>query len=121
MKFIYKKKYGPYRPLSIPSEPWNNVSMDFMMQLLEWNGMDVILVVVNQFSKLAKIVPTNMIIMNFNSMKLLFDMWVRHHRIPQYGCHFGSSQLIFQVGKNHFNKHDHNNFIKNMLIQHKGM
>jgi hypothetical protein len=99
MKFIYKNIYGLYRPLLIPSEPWNNVSMDFMMQLLEWNGMDVILVVINQFSKLAKIVPTNMIITNFNSLKLLFDMWVRHHRMLQYGCHVGSNQLIFQVGK----------------------
>ncbi len=38
MKSIYKKKYGLYRPLLIPSEPWNRVSMYFMMQLLEWNG-----------------------------------------------------------------------------------
>lgn len=28
-------------------EPWENISMDFMTQLLEWNGMDVILTVAN--------------------------------------------------------------------------
>jgi hypothetical protein len=45
-KFIYKK-FGLYRPLWILNEPWENVSMDFMIQLLKWNGMNVILVVVN--------------------------------------------------------------------------
>jgi hypothetical protein len=47
MKSIYEKKYGLYRPLSIPNEPWENVSMDFMTQIFKWNGMDVILVVVD--------------------------------------------------------------------------
>jgi hypothetical protein len=47
MKSIYEKKYGLYRPLPIPNEPWENVSMDFMTQLFKWNGMDVILVVVD--------------------------------------------------------------------------
>jgi hypothetical protein len=32
--------------------PWT-----FMTQLFKWNGMDVILMVVDQFSKLAKMVP----------------------------------------------------------------
>jgi len=70
MKSIYLLKKGLYKPLLIPNEPWNSVSMDFMMQLFEWNGMDVILVIVNWLSKLAKIIPTNMIIMNFDSTKM---------------------------------------------------
>ncbi len=63
------------------SEPWENVSMDFMTQLPEWNGMDAILVVVNRFSKLAKMAPTKTII-TFNLAKLFFNMWVRHHGMP---------------------------------------
>jgi len=39
-KSIYKKKYKLYEPLLIPSEPWENVSMDFMIQLPKWNGME---------------------------------------------------------------------------------
>jgi hypothetical protein len=31
MKSIYKKKYGLYKLLLIPNEPWESVSMDFMM------------------------------------------------------------------------------------------
>jgi hypothetical protein len=34
--------------------------MDFMMQLPEWNGMDAILVLINQFSKLAKMAPNQL-------------------------------------------------------------
>jgi hypothetical protein len=70
-----KKKYGLYKTLLIPNEPWESVSMDFITQLPKWNGMDTIFVVVDQFSKLAK---------TFDSAKLFFDMWVRHHGMPQF-------------------------------------
>jgi hypothetical protein len=36
-----------YKPLPTSNEPWESVSMDFMTQLLEWNGMNIILMVVN--------------------------------------------------------------------------
>jgi hypothetical protein len=80
---MYKKKYGLYKPLPIPSEPWENVSMDFMTKLPEWNEMDTILVVANQFSKMAKMAPTKMIT-TFDLAKLFFDMWVMHHGMPQF-------------------------------------
>jgi hypothetical protein len=83
MKSIYKKKYGLYKLLSFLNEPWESVSMDFMMQLPKWNGMDAILVVVNWFSKLAKMVPTKTTATTFDLKKLFFDMWVRHHGMPQ--------------------------------------
>ncbi len=62
MKYIYKKRYGLYRLQLILNEPWKNISMDFMTQLPKWNGMDAILMVVDQLSKLAKMVPTKIII-----------------------------------------------------------
>jgi hypothetical protein len=42
--------------------------MDFMTQLPEWNRMDAFLVVVNRFSKLAKLTPIN----NFQLGKFVF-------------------------------------------------
>jgi hypothetical protein len=56
--------------------------MDFMNQLLEWNGMDAILVVVDQFSKLAKMALTNTVATSFDWIKLFFNMWVKHHEMP---------------------------------------
>jgi len=46
--------------------------------------MDAILVVVDQLSKLVKLVPTKTIVKIFNLAKLFFDMWVRHHGMPQF-------------------------------------
>jgi hypothetical protein len=45
--------------------------------------MDAILVVVDQFYKLAKMAPTKTIA-TFDSAKLFFDMWVKHHWMPQF-------------------------------------
>jgi hypothetical protein len=81
-KSIYKKKYGLYKPLLISNESWENVSMNFMMQLPKWNGMDAILVLVNQFFKLTKMAPTKTTATTFDSIKLFFDMWFKHHGMP---------------------------------------
>jgi len=40
--------------------------MDFMIQLPKWNGMDAILIIVDQFFKLTKMVTTKMITTTFN-------------------------------------------------------
>jgi hypothetical protein len=70
-------------PLLILNEPWESASTNFMMQLFEWN-MNAILVVVDQLSKLAKMVPTKTIIATFNSTKLFSNMWVKHHGVFQF-------------------------------------
>jgi hypothetical protein len=82
MKSIYKKKYGLYKLLLISKKPWESVSMDFMTQLPKWNGMDAILVVIDQFCKLAKMVPTKIVVTTFDLAKLFFDMWVNHLGMP---------------------------------------
>jgi hypothetical protein len=58
--------------------------------------MDAILVVVNRLSKLEKLAPTKMIMTTFNLAKLFFDMWVRHHGMPQFIV--GDRKSKFVVG-----------------------
>jgi hypothetical protein len=41
-KSIYKKKFGLYKLLPIPNEPWGIVYMDYMTQLPKWEGKDPI-------------------------------------------------------------------------------
>jgi hypothetical protein len=57
--------------------------MDFMTQLPKWNGMDTMLVVIDQFSKLAKMMLTKTITTTF-VMRKKIDMWVKHHEMPQF-------------------------------------
>jgi hypothetical protein len=73
-----------YSTLMCFHSPWESVSMDFMTQLPKWKGMDTILMVVDWFSKLAKMAPTKMILMIFNLTKLFFNMWVKHYGMPQF-------------------------------------
>jgi hypothetical protein len=75
-KLVHKKKPRLYKPLPIPSGPFDSVSMDFMTCLPKWEGMNAIFVVVDKFSKLVKfaLTQTNAIITGM--AKLFFDMWV---------------------------------------------
>lgn len=48
------------------------------------NGMDAILVVIDRFSKLAKLALTKMIATTFDSTKVFFDTWFKHHGMSQF-------------------------------------
>jgi hypothetical protein len=77
-KSVHKKKFELYKPLPIASSPFETVSMDFMTCLLEWEGMDAILMVVDSFLKLTKfaLAQTNAMVVGIT--KFFYEMWVRH-------------------------------------------
>ena len=52
------RKLGLYTPLSIPSRPWESVSMDFVGGLpLSKGGHDYLYVIVDRFSKMCILMP----------------------------------------------------------------
>jgi hypothetical protein len=75
-KLVHKFFFGLYRPLPIPSGPFENVSMDFMTCFPKWDEMDAIFVVVNMFLKFVKFALTKTNTMVAGMAKLFFDMWV---------------------------------------------
>ncbi|MBW0540423.1 hypothetical protein O181_080138 [Austropuccinia psidii MF-1] len=56
-KNIHHKKFGLLNPLSIPSGPWNSLSIDFITPFPLSNSFASILVAVDRFSKMAIFIP----------------------------------------------------------------
>lgn len=50
-------KHGVLRPLPIPQQPWQQVSMDFVSGLPESQGYNAILVIVDRLSKMRHLIP----------------------------------------------------------------
>jgi hypothetical protein len=57
-KIIHGKKAAPLHPLPIPSAPWEEISIDLIRPLPLSNDKDAILVIVDRFSKMIRLIAT---------------------------------------------------------------
>ncbi|WVZ03423.1 hypothetical protein V8G54_024229 [Vigna mungo] len=82
-KYETKRPAGLLQPLSIPVEPWVDLSLDFITGLPIFQGYTVILVVVDRFSKGAHfgMLPTHFT--SFKVAQLFLEMVCKYHGFPR--------------------------------------
>jgi hypothetical protein len=73
---------GPLRSLQIPDQPWESISMDFIVKLPKSKGFDSIFVVVDRLTKMAHFIPCNESMSAKELATLFIDNIFRLHGFP---------------------------------------
>ena len=69
--------------MEIPQEPWQEISIDIIGPLPKSNGMDAIVVIVNQFMKMIHLKATMTNISSEGIVKIYRDNIWKLHGIPR--------------------------------------
>jgi transposase InsO family protein len=78
------KPQGLLTPLPVAEVPWEHVSMDFVMALPKTHdGHDAVLVIVDRFSKMVKLVPTTNTVTAGQAARLFLDNVFRAFGMPK--------------------------------------
>jgi hypothetical protein len=80
------RRHGPrgyLQPIPIPSQPFEVITMDFIVDLPESNGHNAILVIVNKLTKYAHFIPCTTTINEQETAKLLHNHIWCHYSLPQ--------------------------------------
>ena len=82
-KVQHQRKAGELHPLEIPQGPWQEISIDIIRSLPKSNGMDAIVIIVDQFMKMIRLKATTTNISSEGIVKIYKnDIW-KLHGIPR--------------------------------------
>ena len=79
VKAWHGQPYGLLQPMPIPGQPWDVVSMDFIVNFPVSRGYNSSMVIINYFSKQAHIVPTKLPLISVQVAKMFFKHIFKYH------------------------------------------
>ena len=74
---------APLHPHDIPTCPWEVISLDLIGPLPESTGQNAILVIVDHFSKMIKVIPSHLEITSSGVARVLRDCVFCNHGLPR--------------------------------------
>ena len=90
---------GELHPIAIPTDRWEEVTMDFIPELPPSEGYNSILVVADRLSKWAHFIPTHTTITSLGTARLfLHNVW-QHHGLPTRSLADRGSQFVAEFMK----------------------
>ena len=74
---------GQLVPSDTPTEPWQSISLDFIVELPEAHGYNAVMVVVDMLGKRAHFLPTHTTVTAEGTARIyLREVW-KHHGMPR--------------------------------------
>uniref|UniRef100_A0A8C6L3L3 Gypsy retrotransposon integrase-like protein 1 n=1 Tax=Nothobranchius furzeri TaxID=105023 RepID=A0A8C6L3L3_NOTFU len=91
--------YGLLNPLPIPSRPWSHIALDFVTGLPPSRGFNVILTVIDRFSKACHLIPLKTLPSSAETATLLVKHVFRLHGTPSEILSDRGPQFVSRVWK----------------------
>ena len=82
---------GELHPLPIPDGRWDTISVDFIVELPDSTGYDVVMVVVDSVGKRSHFIPTNTTVSALGAARLFLHYVWKLHGLP---CHVVSDRGV---------------------------
>jgi hypothetical protein len=86
-------------PLPVSDAPWDTISVDFIVKLLESEGKDIVMVVVDSITKQAHFVDTVTTLSAVGTAKLYVQHIWKHNRLPRNALSDRGPQSIVEFMK----------------------
>ena len=93
-KALRHRPYSLLKQLPIPTHPWHSISMDFIEQLLPFDGFTAILIVMDHLLKQGIFIPTHDTITSPELAKLFVMHIFSKHRVPSHVTSDRGSEFI---------------------------